>query len=162
MKKITVKAFDKIIVSRLALLGIFSSCDNKTICEYGTPYAEFEIKGVVTDKATSQSIQGIRVVRQIYQQYGDTLYTDSEGRYSIKFGFYDDGRHLKFEDIDGEENGGYFEAKEIDVTITEADRVKKGDGWYEGKFVKTQNVQLDGVVAPEYGVPAATFKPIEP
>jgi len=39
--------------------------------------------------------------------------------------------------------------------------VEKGDdNWYDGKFVKTQNIELEKTYeAPLYGVPSATFKP---
>jgi len=140
MKKLLIKSFDKIIVVLLAILGVFNSCSQP--CEYGEPYADYELKGVVTDKETSKPIKNIRIVHQTYR---DTTYTDAEGKYAF---IYNDNllEHLdlKIEDIDGEENGGEFEAQEIDVKFTNADRVKKGDGhWYEGKYEKTQNIELE-------------------
>ena len=137
-----VKFWDKIIVVLLGVVGlsnIIYSCATK----YGEPYAEYEIKGVITDKKASKPIQNIQVTRQIYQEYGDTIYTDANGKYA----FYDINRsdfNIKFEDIDGEENGGEFETKEMDIKFTEADRVEKGDGdWYKGKFAKTVNIELE-------------------
>jgi len=147
MKKLSIKFFDKIIVWLLGLGGIFigDSC-----VEYGTRincFRDFEIKGVVTDKVNDRPIQNIRVIRQIdtsSSNYGDTLYTNSEGKYSFKFEWSTCPDletatfPLKIEDIDGEENGGYFNTKEIDVTFTRADWKKK-----EEKYEITQNIELD-------------------
>ena len=139
MKKI-IKLWDKIIVVLLGVLGVFSSC--KTVSEYGTPYGEYEIKGVITDKETSKPIQNIQVVRLRTSEYGDTLYTETEGKYS----FYnmESDFHLKFEDIDSVENGGDFKTKEIKTRLTQADQVEKGDGkWNDGKYAKTINIELE-------------------
>ena len=90
MKKSVIKFFDKIIVLVLGFSGVFSGCEllpenEDPVCEYGMPHADYVIKGVVTDEETSNPIQNIRVIRQIYQEYGDTLYTDSEGKYAFEF-----------------------------------------------------------------------------
>ena len=134
MKKTIIKLFDKIIVLLLAILGVFNSCRQPE--EYGTPHADYELKGIVTDKETSKPLKNIQIV-----SYSDTLYTDAEGKYS----FYNmmPEFHLKVEDIDGEENGGEFETQEMDIKLTKADQVEKGKGWYEGKYVKTQNIELE-------------------
>ena len=133
MKKAGIKFFDKIIVVLLGFLGMFYSC--RQPCEYGTPHGEYVLKGVITDKETSKPIQNIQIVRQY-------IYTDSEGKFMYN------GRErelrLKIDDIDGIENGGEFLSKEIEVTFTKADQVEKGDGnWYQGKFAKTINVELE-------------------
>ncbi|MDR3226893.1 MAG: radical SAM-associated putative lipoprotein [Prevotellaceae bacterium] len=75
---------------------------------------------------------------------GDTVYTDSDGKYLFLFNSSSiNSVKLKAEDIDGEENGGEFETKEVDITFTNADKVTNGDGnWYYGKFLKTQNIEL--------------------
>ena len=144
MKKSLIKSFDKIIVILLAMLGAFTGC-NKSVYEpemYGTPYADYDLKGIVIDKETSNPIKNIRVVHQTYY---DTTYTDAEGKYAfIYHGNVVNTFHLKIEDIDGEENDGDFEAREMDVKFTNADQVEEGDGhWYEGKYEKTQNIELE-------------------
>ena len=141
MKKI-IKFWDKIIVVLLGVLGIsvaFHSC-MKT--EYGVPHADYEIKGIVTNKETSKPIQNIQVV---HQRYHDTTYTNSDGKYTFIYNSnLLDGLHLVVEDIDGEANGGEFDTKEIDIKITQADQVKKGkENWDWGKYVKTVNIELE-------------------
>jgi putative lipoprotein (rSAM/lipoprotein system) len=155
MKKHAVKFFDRIIIVLLGILGIFSACNQQV--EYGTPYGYCEVNGTITDKETSNPIPNIQVVRD-----RDTVYTDVEGKYVSHRDFIElPTFHLKIEDIDGEENGGNFAPQEMDVTFTNEDRVEKGDGhWYEGKFVKTQNIELEKRLnEPEYGVIQAVFKP---
>ena len=158
MGKPVIKFFDKIIVILLGFLGVFNSC--RTAVEYGEPYAEFEIKGLVSNKDNAEPIQNIRIIRNSY----DTLYTNQEGKYVFNFSYdmapYPENvYHLKIEDIDGEENGGDYKTQEIDVKITQDDRVQKGSGWYEGKFAKTQNIELEYKAVPEYGAPPTNFKP---
>jgi len=143
MGKPVIKLFDKIIVILLGFFGICSSCNMPM--EYGEPYADYEVKGVITNKENAQPIENIRVI----QGSRDTIYTDTEGKYAFNYFDYSPPHperifHLKVEDIDGEENGGDFATQEIELKITEADRVQKGDGnWYEGKFGKTENVELE-------------------
>jgi putative lipoprotein (rSAM/lipoprotein system) len=129
MKKQIIKFWDKIIVVLLGILGVlYNSC----LKMYGmpeAPHTAYNIRGVITDKETSNPIQNIQIIRQINSIYGDTLYTDIDGKYA----FYNISPefHLKIEDIDGEENGGYFESKEIDVKFA------------DGEFVKTVNIELE-------------------
>ena len=160
MKKTVIKFFDKIIVVLLGILGVFNSCIKP---EYGMPVTEYEINGVVTDKTNAKQVQGIRVVHPTYGDRGDTVYTSSQGRYVFKiWEDYSNPVHLKFEDIDGEENGGEFEAKEIDVIFTDADRIKKGKGNSSAdKYLKIQNIELEkaNVFDTLYGVKSTTFKP---
>jgi len=151
MNKSFIKFFDKIIVVLLGVVGLSGmlySC-----MKYGMPppppeyVKKHELRGVVTDKETSNPIKHIQVTLQIKPEYRiDTLYTSSFGGYNHGFGGFplNSPVHIKFEDIDGEENGGEFETKEMDIKFTEADRVEKGDGkWNEGKFVKTVNIELE-------------------
>ena len=151
MKKTIIKLFDKVILLILGSTAVLYCC-----CDYGAPVDEFEIKGTVTDRA-SEPIQNIRIIKQNY----DTLYTNSEGKYSFQFWGPNQVR-LKVEDIDGEENGGEFSPIELDVKFTDADRVKKGRGNKTGDvYVKTQNIKLHRIdeIQPEYGPPAAPFEP---
>ena len=143
MKKSIIKFFDKIIVLLLGIVGVFTAC---VATKYGMPEADFEIRGVVTDKATAKPIQNIRIIN-----LGDTLYTNSEGKYILKFrdGLWyseisETVYHLNVDDIDGEKNGGEFESQEIDVKFTDTDQVKKGRGKKTAaKYAKMQNIELE-------------------
>lgn len=149
MKKRAIKLYDKFVLLVLSFLGLFTSCNFATM--YGTPYAEFEVKGSVTSKETKQPIEGIRVIRPMFE-YGDTTYTDANGRYLISFrrdgGLYElekDTTDLKIEDIDGVKNGGEFETKEFSVSFADAEVIKekkRKNPWYEGKASKEVNIEL--------------------
>ena len=135
MAKQVIKFWDKIIVVLLGVVGVVSSGCGKL--EYGVIAADYEIKGTVTNKAKKQ-IQNIQVVK-LYNEYGgDTLYTDSKGKFHFKFHGHSH-RPLKFkiEDIDGEANGGEFETQEIEVKFTQDDKME------EDKFAKTINIELE-------------------
>jgi len=173
VKKSFFRFFDKAILLLLGSFGMFSACNLiETPVEYGMPHADFELKGIVTDDATSQPIKNIRVIRPHfleseydhlppeYKLFGDTVYTDENGKYIFEYNGMGKQYQLKFEDIDGMENGGLFQPKEIEGKFTQADQVKKGSGWYEGKFAKTQDVALDQMCCvPEYGVLSTSFRP---
>ncbi|GHT41039.1 hypothetical protein AGMMS49965_10220 [Bacteroidia bacterium] len=168
MKTRCIKLFDKLIVVLLGATGLFAGCKIGEIdspMEYGTPSAEYEINGTVTATATSEPIRNIRVVRPRYWdepslEFGDTTYTDEAGKYHFEFdNFPNKDYQLKFEDIDGEENGTYG-FKTVKGEFTKQDQVEEGKGWYGGKFVKTEDVTLDEpMVAPMYGVPSTPFQP---
>jgi len=49
---------------------------------------------------------------------------------------------LYVEDIDGEDNGGEFQSDTIDIWDLPKKEVKKGSGWYEGKYEVTANIKL--------------------
>jgi putative lipoprotein (rSAM/lipoprotein system) len=123
-----IKLFDKIIIMLLSITGFFTACkpvadcnfnpkpnpysnlDSIGIPEYGVPLATFEIIGTVTDDTHLKPVPNIQITRQILDHYADTLYTDLQGNYiysSSKSWLSEDNPvHLKFQDIDGEENGG--------------------------------------------------------
>ena len=116
--------------------------------EYGVPYATYRIKGkVVSSNAVNNPIEDIRVVAvrdEADNPYlrGDTVYTDSKGEFEVKkedFPF--DKYKVKFQDIDGEENG-LFEDKEQFIEFKDSD-YKGGDGWNRGEAQKDMgNVEL--------------------
>jgi len=153
MKKTVIKFFDKVILALLGISGMFYSC-----AMYGAPVDEFELYGIVTDR-TNEPIQNIRVLKH----NRDTLYTDSEGKFFYRS--WEEGRYLtlRFDDIDGEENGGEFISREINIEFTGEDIVKKGKGNKTGnKFVRTEDIRLyriDEEIPVAYGPPVAPFEP---
>ena len=149
MKQI-IKLWDKIIVVLLGITGVLTGC--KSDCTdngngiklmYGVLGTTYEIKGTVKNKANSKSIPNIQITRQVNENYADTLYTDSKGNYVYTFyDYFEESGYpicLKFEDIDGNENGGNFANKEIDVKITKANKSCNG---YGEKYSKTENIKL--------------------
>ena len=131
----------KIIKFLLICLGFKSltACDveiwNGTV-EYGTPYAEYEVKGRVSD-AEGTPISGIRVsMGESQSSYMDSVaVTDAEGRFHVihgTFPFRDNTFDIQFTDIDGEAGG---------VTV-QAEVVEEGDGWDEGDYAVKEDVNV--------------------
>jgi len=162
MAKSVIKFWDKIIVVLLGIAGIFSGCKSDTgECEpysfrypypdslmvlmYGVIQADFAIKGTVTDKE-GKAIPNISIVGQTKDnRILGSDFTNLKGQYVLNNYFLNQESiiYLKFEDIDGEENGGHFATKEIKMKLTNAEKEKieecKQD---DGVFTKTQNIEL--------------------
>ena len=106
---------------------------------YGVPYADFEVKGHVTDE-NDKPIEGIEVSGH-WGAHGQAT-TANDGSFSVS-GEYNGGESMElvFTDVDGEENGGKFKRKIVDVELTQ---VKKGgQGFYGGKYIGNNvNVKL--------------------
>lgn len=129
----------------LALLG-FTSCDGEGLgqatCEYGQPYAKYEIKGKVVD-AEQQAISNVRIiVKQLEQKsnelfpyaYPDTVYTKKNGEYIYEKGGTNYGRFR----VVCEDPTGVYEA---DSTVVEM-KPTGGEGWYVGSDSKVENFEL--------------------
>lgn len=140
-KKMTVR---RLLSGALVLLG-FASCSNdgdegEIICEYGTPYAKFQVKGKVTDEA-GKALKNIQVVvREGWNNVpwdADTVYTDAKGEFQSNelSGVSIDKQQVYFHDVDGDENGGTFKSDSIKLIDLEKKTVEKGSGgWYQGTF----------------------------
>lgn len=120
--------------SILVLLGFSSavSCEpgSGAVCMYGVPTMDFEVSGKVVDQ-DSAPIAGIKVCCSTFDEPGvATVFTAADGSFFISG--TEMSPLLKFEDIDGPENGGEFAEKTEEIEVV---RVKKGDGeWYLGKY----------------------------
>lgn len=144
-----------LIGSLLTLLG-FHSCnpftildqpdmygppiDYPVVCEYGVPSASYVFHGEAVDEENAP-VRGIRIVvapngeEQRYEN--DTLYTDAQGKASRQLTYNwpgTDALLVKFEDVDGQENGSYQDQV---LKSSDLDIQKTADGsghWYEGEF----------------------------
>ena len=141
----------------MTVLG-FSSCDSindiiEPRMEYGQPYAEFKIVGEVKSQS-GKPLKGIRVTvnprnsDEHGRYYSDTLFTDSDGKYSkarLKHTWPDELKDavITFEDIDGTENGGEFESVILKKGNFTVERVKKGSGnWDSGGYLVTADATM--------------------
>lgn len=126
-----------LIISLAGLLGINLSCVGRE--EYGTPEAEFNVKGKVSD-SEGNPISGIKV------EMGWTAgTTDTDGKYSLKtvdFPAMPKTYTVSFHDIDSIENG-LFADDSVGVVFERSD-LSGGDGhWYEGSATKTVDITLE-------------------
>lgn len=130
---------NKVWIVLLSLLG-FAGCDEPQEDMYGSPYAEYSVKGRVTD-AAGKAILGIEVKRSFYSEADPSaVRTDAQGAYV----FEADGDVLYqppvliFTDTDGPAGGGDFAAEEVEVVFTKENQTGGGDGdWMYGRFERT-------------------------
>jgi putative lipoprotein (rSAM/lipoprotein system) len=148
MSKTLLKTCNKIITYLLALSGF--ACTSSwldTKVAYGTPQAEFIVKGKVVSANNNTTIRGIRVIAKYTNVYTasrqDTLTTDLTGNYTTKSRNLpaDTNVNLSFTDIDGIANGS-FQPLDTMVTFTNP-KFTGGDGnWYEGTTEKIVNIKM--------------------
>ncbi len=120
------------------LLGFGAvACDNGSmdddVAEYGCPHINFSLKARVVDEA-GKPIEGIEVQTKNNDFYADN-YSDAEGNIDLNVSMWPDTNiDLVFTDVDGAENGGEFEALELNIA-DKVEQVKEGSGsWYEGGY----------------------------
>ena len=102
---------------------------------YGVPSGDLTFEGKVTNEE-QEALEGIQVVRcggwkddipqQYWEQYADTLYTNSSGEFyrELKGDF-----PLEYQKITVTDPSGTYESQDTIVTV----RYKGGHGWYEGR-----------------------------
>jgi putative lipoprotein (rSAM/lipoprotein system) len=148
--------YNAVLTALLALLGYGCSSDEQEMVEmYGTPYANYQFSGTVTDESNSP-IKDIKVsAKYVYQMndgrvetYGvDSTQTDGSGKYAFKSRRFPGDPNLKLivEDMDGETNGGAFKSDTIDIDYDNAKKVKdpaKGESWSIGTYAINQDIKL--------------------
>jgi putative lipoprotein (rSAM/lipoprotein system) len=155
MKKI-LKLVNGLLAISLGLLG-FSGCDKNMSEEYGVPHADYTVKGKVTDNVTKKSIKGISfsygpqgayLNGQLPANYDyKSAVSDDKGDYQLTDNIWplpdDKSANLFITDIDGAENGFYKDTI-IVVNFEEAEKTKKSNGWYEGEFTVSKDIELKG------------------
>ena len=154
------------LAGMIGMLG-FSSCEKiigTGAKEYGTPQADYTVKGSVVNKATGKPIEGIRVgyspefwtdtrygvLPTPYQPKSHVL-TNAKGEFKLtdrfEIGEYPtDSKNnpilpVYVEDTDGEKNGS-FQTEYLQVDFRDAEQTKKSKSWYNGEYTVTVNVEL--------------------
>lgn len=115
----------------LALMGF--GCNRVSM--YGVPSGDLTFEGQVTNEE-QEALEGIQVVRcggwrddipqMHWEQYADTLYTNSAGE------FYKEQKGLfpnRYQKITVTDPSGTYESQDTVVTV----QYKHGHGWYEGE-----------------------------
>lgn len=150
------KTLNIFLTGLLAIFG-FSNCEPRM--EYGTPNADYTVKGKVLNKVDSKPVKGIRVGYTPFPgavtMYGvlpmpynpsiaDT--TDTAGDYKLtqNYGIGEiQGPEVPvyIQDIDGIENG-LFQDTTINVNFENAVKTGKRTDWYDGELTIELEVKL--------------------
>ncbi len=145
--------YNAVLTALLAMLGYGCSSSsteedlekNGFIAMYGTPYADYVVKGSVTDEA-GNPIQGINIKApygsDLDSQFGQVVETDAAGKFTLKEFSSLRGHEIIFEDVDGEANGGLFKSDTIRVETLPKTQTEKGNGWYDGKYDVQADIKL--------------------
>lgn len=162
------KTWKKTLIGALLSLLGFSSCEPMTPApeygvpvpdpddihdfpaEYGVPSASFRFVGEAWDDE-GNLVPGIRIVvapKGLDNTHfpSDTLYTGADGK--VEGALRDDwpgydNCQVKFEDVDGEENGGPFAEQILSRDEVSIEQTGKGNGhWYDGEFTITAKAIL--------------------
>lgn len=134
----------KIITKSLSILGFtipMIGCDAPEM--YGTPWADYEVKGKVLD-ADGDPIKGIKVSLIEDQYNSQSTQSLENGTFKVSLGTIPfDKLKLTAQDIDGAENGGEFEEKTVELDFSKVEATGDKGAWYSGKFSIEQNIVLE-------------------
>ena len=142
-----IKKMNWALAGILGMMG-FAGCDViQPKEEYGTPHADYTVKGTVVNKATKKPIEGIRVryddSSQMFQAPNHVL-TNTKGEFKLSNQFFPENYKILpvvVEDIDGEKNGS-FKSETLQVNFKDAVHSGKPQSWYKGEYTVTLNVEL--------------------
>ena len=144
----------------IGMLG-FVSCEKgkEPLDEYGSPHADYTVKGAVVNKTTGEPIEGIQVGYGPLVMYGilatsyksksavdemRNVLTDAKGEFKLTATFFPE-ENLKLPvyvvDIDGEENG-LFQSEQLQVDFKDAVHSGNPGNWYQGEYTVTLNVEM--------------------
>ena len=139
----------------LSVVGYGCSSDGDEPVMYGSPTADYQISGVVTDE-NGNPVEGIKAsLNHVDVKDGEvkvgyeirSTKTDAEGRYTMDVKNLEGGigtTGLQMQDVDGEEHGGTFKEKVVRMDPNKAQYVAPGDGqWNGGTFAIKQDVSLE-------------------
>lgn len=156
--KARIRHFYEIIAGAiLSFLG-FTSCEiigpdmyGPAPAEYGMPHATFKLMGNVTAEDSGNPIEAIKVkFRQRLNdddEYAREIETasDKDGKVNTSFTEWTDAEiiELTFEDVDGEENGGFFapdtlRKKDLKIEFVE----DKESNWHQGTYTISFDAKL--------------------
>jgi len=154
IKRTFIKGTNWALAGLIGLLG-FTNCNDDGRVEYGTPNADYTVKGTVVDKVSKKPIAGIRVSYgspYLVPEYGilptpyremSSVITNTNGEYKLTDNFFPVGKNqipVFVSDIDGQENGLYSDTI-LNVDFKNAEHTT-GKGWYDGEFTVTVDVEL--------------------
>ena len=157
-----IKRMNWTLAGILGMLG-FANCTKVGMEEYGTPHADYTIKGAVVNKSNGKPIAGIRVgyvgggcIDRPYPMYGTMptpfgpkahVITNAKGEFILKDSFIrgeiqmnDNKPTLPVSVVD--EKNGLFNPEYLQVDFSNAQRKGKAKGWYDGEYIVTQNVEM--------------------
>jgi putative lipoprotein (rSAM/lipoprotein system) len=150
MKKLFLKTYDKLLLVLMGAFPFFTGCEDPNV-EYGSPYADFNLSGLVIDSISSNPLPGIQVTVKSWK--GTTLLvteTKTNGYYSFVFQDFPDYEKvfsINVEDLDGILNGGEFASEKADIKVIQSEYEIDGENntnfWYSGVVYKRKDFRMN-------------------
>ena len=148
--------YNIVLAALLSFVGYgCSDNDDPGTAMYGSPSADYQVSGTVTDE-NGNPIEGIKAsLTYIKEVEGEivagedisAVLTDASGKFSLGTPVMDllpNNVKLVVKDIDGEEHGGTFKDGINAIEFENAKLVKQGDGsWYSGTLAIKQDVKME-------------------
>ncbi len=149
LNRLFIKGTNWALAGLLSLLGFACSSDSEDDLprpEYGSPHADYSIKGKVINKH-GEAIPGllIEIVPDKEYQWVDSVNTQQDGAFvwngSLTTPEYDISVEVITSDIDGDKNGSFL-SDTTNVYFTKEDLKDPGGFWYNGKAEKEVIITL--------------------
>ena len=136
MKRKTLSFINRCLAAVMALLGFQACGGGNQLVMYGTPSADLEIKGKVTNHK-QEPLKDIQVVVNPIGNWKDTLYTNENGEYHWSIQHYSptDSATVVVNDTTGQY------ASDSTKVAYQYDRTK-ADDWYEGVATAEADFEL--------------------
>ena len=117
------------------LVGMFiTSCEDGpngggggTLCLYGSPWAEYDVQGEVTNE-TNEPLKSMQVVVKANDEYAwpDTVYTNEEGKYQCNYGITSFGEECL--QVIVNDTTGEYESDTLHIAPNQMQEIEK-DSW---------------------------------
>jgi putative lipoprotein (rSAM/lipoprotein system) len=149
-----INGYNAILAALLGLLGFTNyGCSQEYGSpppkpEYGSPHADYIIKGKVVEKNSENAIKNIKI--NYYNPYSEVqnnenaAFSDEQGNFILPkitdFAFLD-SIPIIVSDVDGVEDG-LFLPDTIKIRVDDGEKTKEGDRWYVGEYTKTVIIEL--------------------
>ncbi len=138
-----IKAHSFLFKIMLGLIGI-TSCKQAAL--YGTPHADFIVKGNIQSKAENKPIAQIQVLMSSDSLFRrkDSINSDDKGNYHVRWSEFPVSQkfYLRFIDKDGMSNGGEFKTKDTAILFKDPKFIGGDGDWYSGKTEQTLDIKL--------------------
>lgn len=137
----TVNYLISLLIGSLLMNGCKSEEPNNT-CEYGTPYATFDVSGTVSDQQDSKPLDNIRITVEYGGGYPLLLpdTTDKDGLYKMHATGVTPTNRV---DIIAEDLSGVYQSDTVrDIEVKYFRNSSQNDSWNKGEAIIKQDFQL--------------------
>lgn len=126
------------------LLALLGCSGEEQACEYGTPRANFVVKGTIRSKSNAQPVSHVKVkLFDSDMNLSDSVISDQNGSFEVDIEDFPMSQELpiKFTDVDGTANG-LFLPKDTVVEFKDPSFTGGDGNWNQGETQKVFDIKL--------------------